>query len=64
MSRDWVDQLAQTVKEAAKECEMEIKRLGIQGQTETAGSLFQGNAFFPYGAGQDVTRFRERGRDM
>lgn len=30
----------------------ELGRLGVQGQAEMAGALFNGNAYVPYGAGQ------------
>lgn len=37
-----------------KEIGAELGRLGVQGQAEIAGALFNGNSYVPYGAGQQA----------
>lgn len=37
---------------ALSEIGQELGRMGVQGQAELAGALFNGNAFVPYGEGQ------------
>ena len=32
----------------------ELGRLGVQGQAEIAGALFNGSSYVPYGAGQQA----------
>ena len=64
--RKWLEQLNQGAKEAAQQMGTELKRLGVQGCTEIASAIHQGNGFVPYGVGQDVQRFEKSrgGRDM
>lgn len=38
--------------DVVQDCKAELGRLGVQGQAEMAGALFNGNAYVPYGAGQ------------
>ncbi len=37
-----------------KEIGAELGRLGVQGQAEIAGALFNGSSYVPYGAGQQA----------
>jgi len=39
-------------KEIMSDAGAELGRLGVQGQAELAGAIFNGNAFVPYGDGQ------------
>lgn len=43
---------SQIVGDMASDIGAELGRLGVQGQAELAGALFNGNAYVPYGAGQ------------
>jgi hypothetical protein len=38
----------------------ELKRLGVQGQAELAGALFNGSAYVPYGPGQSSAIVAEK----
>lgn len=50
---------------ALSEIGTELGRLGLQGQAEMAGALFNGNAYVPYGDGQDVIEpQREQQQEM
>jgi hypothetical protein len=47
--------LAPGLRNAPSEIGAEVKRLGVQGQMESASLIFQGHAFVPYGPGQNRT---------
>ena len=49
----------QLVSGVAQDIGAELGRLGVQGQAELAGALFNGNAYVPYGEGQKVMDGRE-----
>ena len=53
---NWLTDALQAAVERTKavvpEVGAELKRLGVQGQMETANALFSGSAFVPYGPGQ------------
>jgi hypothetical protein len=46
-------QAAPGLKNAIPEISAEMKRLGVQGQMESASLIFNGHAFVPYGPGQN-----------
>jgi hypothetical protein len=50
-----IGQAAPGLSNALPEIGAELKRLGVQGQMESASALFNGNAFVPYGPGQRTT---------
>jgi hypothetical protein len=65
--RPWLKAMVDKVAHSkpVQELGAELKRLGAQGSTELMSGLYQGNAFTPYGVGQDRDRFNKRdGRDM
>lgn len=41
-------------KEIISDVGAELGRLGVQGQAELASALFNGNAYVPYGEGQNT----------
>lgn len=43
-----------------KEMGAELGRLGVQGQAEIAGALFNGSSYVPYGAGQQSPEAAEQ----
>ena len=43
-----------------KEIGAELGRLGVQGQAELAGALFNGSSYVPYGAGQRTPEVAEQ----
>jgi hypothetical protein len=53
-AQDGKSLFGQILSEAAKDIGAELGRLGVQGQAEMAGALFNGNAYVPYGAGQNA----------
>lgn len=44
----------QILSDVAQDLGAELGRLGVQGQAELAGALFNGNAYVMYGAGQNA----------
>jgi hypothetical protein len=47
------EKLEQMFSEAVSEIGQELGRMGVQGQAELASALFTGNAYVPYGQGQN-----------
>ncbi len=46
--------------EMGSEVGAELGRLGVQGQAEIAGALFNGSSYVPYGAGQQSPEAAEQ----
>ncbi len=44
----------QILSDMAQDIGAELGRLGVQGRAEIAGALFHGNAYVPYGDGQNA----------
>lgn len=49
---DFGEKLEKMFSEAVSEIGQELGRMGVQGQAELASALFTGNAYVPYGQGQ------------
>ena len=47
------EKLMEMFSEAVSEIGQELGRMGVQGQAELASALFTGNAYVPYGQGQN-----------
>lgn len=60
--KDVAHAMAPGLKDFGPEMKAEFTRLGIQGQNELAGALFNGSGFVPYGPGQ-YTPTPDRGPD-
>jgi hypothetical protein len=50
---DFGEKLTKMVSRAVEEIGQELGRLGVQGQAELGSALFTGNAYVPYGQGQN-----------
>jgi hypothetical protein len=50
---DFGEKLEKMVGKAVGEIGQELARMGVQGQAELASALFTGNAYVPYGQGQN-----------
>lgn len=48
------EQVKQFLNRMATEIGQEAKRMGVQGQAELGSALFTGNAYVPYGQGQNL----------
>lgn len=51
-AQDGKSVFGQILSDMAQDVGAELGRLGVQGQAELAGALFNGNAYVMYGAGQ------------
>lgn len=51
-AQDGKSVFGQILSDVAQDLGAELGRLGVQGQAELAGALFNGNAYVMYGAGQ------------
>ena len=49
----FVEKLEQMVSRGVSEIGQELGRLGVQGSAELGSALFNGNAYVPYGQGQN-----------
>ncbi|MGA2256832.1 MAG: hypothetical protein ABSG53_19450 [Thermoguttaceae bacterium] len=47
------EKIKQMLGKAASEIGQELSRMGVQGQAELGSALFTGNAYVPYGQGQN-----------
>lgn len=50
-AQDGKSLFGQILSDVAQDIGVELGRLGVQGQAELAGALFNGNAYVPYGEG-------------
>jgi hypothetical protein len=50
---DFGEKLTKMVSRAVEEIGQELGRLGVQGPAELGSALFTGNAYVPYGQGQN-----------
>lgn len=53
-AQDGKSVFGQILSDMAQDIGAELGRLGVQGQAELAGALFNENAYVPYGAGQNA----------
>ena len=53
------DKLFSSLKAIVPDIAAEVKRQGAQGASELAHALFNGNAYVPYGVGQQPTKSNE-----
>jgi hypothetical protein len=63
-TRSFFEALKEGATNAMQEIGEEMQRLAVQGQAELAGALFNGNAYVPYGRGQDTKLFGNDGEDL
>lgn len=52
-AQDGKSVFGQILSDMAQDIGAEMGRLGVQGRAEMAGALFNGNAYVPYGDGQN-----------
>jgi hypothetical protein len=51
----FIEKLSERFSEGLSEVGQELGRLGVQGSAEISSALFMGQAYVPYGQGQNLT---------
>jgi hypothetical protein len=63
-AQDGKSVFGQILSDVAQDIGAEMGRLGVQGQAELAGALFNGNAYVPYGEGQTGVEAQQQQQEM